>query len=423
MTPEQFASHRHPSLLRLVAIVFLPFATGYGLAYFFRTVNALIAPNLVAEIGLTAADLGLLTSVFFLMFAATQLPLGLCLDRFGPRRTQSVLLLVAALGAALFALSEGRLGLTLGRALIGVGSAGGLMSGLKALALWFPRERLPLVNAFYLACGGLGALAATAPLEAVLHFLHWRQAFLLLAVAGVGIALTIFTVVPEARAGEPVARLSRQLADFRLIYRDPLFWRLTPLVATAGGSSMAIQSLWAGPWLRDVAHFDRGAVASHLFSMTAALTAGLLLAGVAADFVRRHGITVRAVMGASVVALLAIEACILLELTALGHALWMGFGFFGNMSSLAFAVLAQHFPREMVGRANTALNVVTISTAFAVQYAIGAVIDLWPVTADGGFAAAGYGAGFGAVAVLQMLALAWFVSRRHIAPKPISAPS
>ena len=127
---------------RLIAIVFLPFAAGYYLSYLFRSINAPISAHLTSDLTLGAADLGLLTSVYFLTFAAAQIPIGVLLDRYGPRRIQSMLLLVAAAGAALFGMAETFVGLGLARAMIGLGVAAALMAGLKAIVLWFPRERV-----------------------------------------------------------------------------------------------------------------------------------------------------------------------------------------------------------------------------------------------------------------------------------------
>jgi MFS family permease len=409
MTPRKLDAPDGIGLARIAATVFAPFACGYFLSYFFRTVNAVIAPNLASDIGLGAADLGFLTAAYFLAFAAAQLPIGVALDRFGPRRTQAALLLSMALGAGIFSAGENGAVLTAGRALIGLGAAGGLMSGLKAIALWFPSERLPRINAFYLAIGGLGALASTAPVEAALHVVHWRELFALLAALTAAVAALIFLTVPERASAAPQTNLGQQLRDLGQIYRDRLFWRVTPLMATAAGTSMAIQSLWAGPWLRDVGGFDRAGVAGRLLLMTMALTAGLLLSGFFADLGRRHGLSLTAVIGLSVVAFLAFQVGIMLELTAVTAFLWMGFGFFGNMTSLAFALFAQHFPLALTGRANTSANTVAILTAFSVQYLIGAAIDLWPRGPDGTYASEGYLVGFGVMFALQVAALIWFL--------------
>ena len=151
----------------LIRILF-PFALGYYLSYFFRVVNAVLSPDLVAEFGLSADDLGLLTASYFITFAAAQLPLGLLLDRYGPRRIEASLLLFAALGALVFALGENRLQLIIGRGLIGFGVSACLMAAFKAFTQWFPPERLPLINGIIMASGGLGALTATLPVQSAL---------------------------------------------------------------------------------------------------------------------------------------------------------------------------------------------------------------------------------------------------------------
>ena len=159
---------------RLVLCVLLPFAAGYYLSYLFRCINALIAGDLAAELGLGAADLGLLTSVYFLVFAAVMLPCGVLLDRYGPRLVDSTLLVVAAAGSLLFAVADSVASLLVGRALIGLGVAVGLMAGLKAIVLWFPPERVALANGCYIMLGALGALSATGPAETVVQALGWR---------------------------------------------------------------------------------------------------------------------------------------------------------------------------------------------------------------------------------------------------------
>ena len=170
----------HPlTLLR----VFLPFAAGYFVSYLYRVVNAVIAPDLVADIGVGPSALGLLTATYFISFASFQLPLGVLLDRFGPRKVEAALLLFAALGAFIFARAESLTGLITGRAFIGFGVSACLMAAFKAYTLWFPREKWPLINGFQMAAGGLGALAATSPVEATLQFTDWRGVFMGLALS------------------------------------------------------------------------------------------------------------------------------------------------------------------------------------------------------------------------------------------------
>ena len=206
------------SRARLIVCVLLPFAAGYYLSYLFRTINALIADDLAAELNLTAADLGFLTSIYFLVFAAAQLPFGALLDRHGPKIIQSALLLLASAGALLFALADGLLGLVVGRALLGLGVALALMAGFKAIVVWFPPERVALANGWLVMLGALGAVTATAPAELVVNAIGWRGLFAVLAGLSALAALLVLFAVPERGSGasansaspsEPLGRLPR----------------------------------------------------------------------------------------------------------------------------------------------------------------------------------------------------------------------
>jgi len=276
--------------LRLLARVFVPFACGYFFSYFFRVVNAVISPDLVRDAGVDANRLGLLTSAYFLAFAAAQLPLGLALDRFGPRRVNASLLVVAAAGALVFGTSDSLGGLATGRALIGFGVSGCLMASLKAFSLWFPMTRFATVNGWLLAIGGLGALSASAPVEAALRLTDWRHLFDGLAAATFVAAMLVFFVVPERAESQPRASIGELVGGFRTIYGDPVFWRIGIISMTVQAVFLATQGLWAAPWLRDVAGYDRTAVAGILFAMAIATSAGFASSGIAADRLARRGI-------------------------------------------------------------------------------------------------------------------------------------
>ena len=182
---------------RLIVGVLLPFAAGYHLSYVFRTINALIVDQLSEEIGISPAALGLLTSMYFLVMVAVQLPIGALLDRHGPRRLQVVLLPITALGAVVFALADSVPGLLIGRLLIGLGVSAALMAGLKAASLWFPPERIGMANGLLVMAGSLGAVMAAVPIQALIGMVGWRPVFLLLAVLATFAAATIFVVVPR----------------------------------------------------------------------------------------------------------------------------------------------------------------------------------------------------------------------------------
>src|SRR3954469_25653653 len=282
-----------PVAWRLVARVFLPFAAGYYLSYLFRTINALISGHLISDTGLGTADLGLLTSVYFLVFAAAQIPIGILLDRFGPRRVQSALLLVAAAGAGLFAVSTGLPTLLISRAMIGLGVAAALTAGLKSIVLWFPRERVALLNGYMIMLGSLGAVTATAPAEHLLAWMSWRQLFEILAAATGATALLIYVVVPERVIIPSSASIPATLST---VFGDRRFWRIAPLSATCVGSAWSLQGLWGAPWLTDVEGFDRAGLVEQLFTMSLALCGGAWLFGTLVHCIKRRGVGAEAVL-------------------------------------------------------------------------------------------------------------------------------
>lgn len=230
-----------PGRALLIVRVFLPFALGYFLSYLYRTVNVVIGPNLVDELGFDAGGLGLLTSAYFIAFAAAQLPLGFFLDSHGPRRTEVVLLIVAAAGALVFSFSEGLWGLMLGRAMIGFGVAACLMAAFKAMVEWFPADKLPMANGFIMASGGLGALTATAPTQFLVAEVGWRYGFVALAIATLVAALILWTVVPEPErtreTGGESGGVVKRFGGLRQIYGNLAFWRIAPITALSRARS------------------------------------------------------------------------------------------------------------------------------------------------------------------------------------------
>ena len=391
---------------RLILFVFLPFAAGFYLSYLFRTINALISGELTSDLALGAADLGLLTAVYFLTFGAGQIPIGVMLDRYGPRRVQSVLLLVAAAGAALFAMSERFATLVFARALIGLGVAAGLMAGLKAIVLWFPRERVATVNGYMVMIGALGAVTATAPAELVLARIGWRGLFELLAIATAATAVVIYFVVPEARSTASAAK-GLAAVGLKTIYADARFWKLAPLSATCIGSAWALQGLWAAPWLTDVEGIDRPALVRHLFIMAVALGAGAVLLGTAADRLARRGIGPEGLMAILAATLIAAQLTLILPLPIPSYLGWSVVAAAGAGTVVSYAIVAEYFPKELAGRANGALNVFHLGGAFVLQYSTGLIVQQWAAE-SGQYPATAYRAAFAVNVALQILALIWF---------------
>jgi predicted MFS family arabinose efflux permease len=403
--------------------VFAAFALAYYLSYFYRVVNAVIAPNLIRELQIGPADLGLLTSTYFITFALFQLPLGVLLDRFGPRRVESLLLLFAAAGAMTFGLAERLPGLSLGRALIGLGVSSGYMAAIKAFTLWFPPNQWPRINGLHLAAGGLGALSATLPVEYLLGWTGWRGVFLILGFLTFMVAAAIFWTVPEKKTEAAHLRLRDQIKGVVHIFTSPLFWKVAPLVTLSQATGMAIQGLWAGPWLRDIAGLDRLQMAGVLFWISVAMTAGFMGIGFLTEKLNRVGIKPLTTGIWSIVFFLVVQALLIPSSGAWSVPLWILFGLTGTSGTVFYPALTLHFPAHLAGRVTTGLNVLVFSFTFLAQWGIGAIIGLYPRTASGGYSPQGYQTAFAVLLSLQGLALLWyfFIHRKQPSRSAVGA--
>ncbi len=390
--------------------LFLPFAAGYFLSYLFRTVNAVIGPVLASELALPDNALGLLTSTYFLAFGLAQLPLGILLDRYGPRRVEAGLLLIAGLGAMIFALAETLSGLAIGRALIGLGVAACLMASFKAFALWFPPERHASLTGWVMASGGLGALAASKPLELALGFAGWREIVIAVAIITVAVALLIWKQIPDPAQAAHGADLATQLKGVRQIFASGFFWRFGMMGLFMTGGFMAVQGLWASRWMSVMEHLERGEIAARLTWMGLAMLAGFLFMGFFATRLAQRGVTHDRLYRVSMVIAVAVFA-LLTEFPASGVLMWILLGFCFSLSNVAYSLVAQSFPSTLAGRANTALNLLVFAGAFGLQWGIGIEVDA--LQAAGWSTADAYRATFRTLLGGQVLALIWLLAGRR----------
>lgn len=403
---------------RLIAGVILPFSCGYLISYLFRTVNSVIAPDLIAELKLDEAGLGLITSAYLYAFTLFQLPLGLLLDRYGPRRTHAVLLSIAAFGSFLFALGPGPLTLTVSRAVIGLGLSGGLMAAFKANALWLPPARVPLANSIVVAFGGLGVFAATAPSDWMANTFGWRSLFYVLAAVTFLVAILVYWLAPHGNGTpEHAARAPKswraQLRDIGPILATRTFWSIAPMVAFVAGGFIAIQSLWTARWLTDVRLLDRGAVAGNLMVMAVTFSAGSLIVGVLADWAHRRGFGLKPIMVWGFCLLAAAELGLILDVPLPAWLLVGALGLAGTSANLAYVMLGDQFGPALAGRAQTSLNLLLFLAAALIQSGIGWALDLLDAIGFGAGAEIRYAAVFGLTLAVQALSVLWFARTLH----------
>lgn len=385
--------------------VFAPFAVGYFLSYLLRNANAVISPELRGDLGLTAADLGLLTSAYLLAFGAFQLPLGILLDRYGPRRVEAALLLICAAGCALFAAGTALPQLAVARALIGLGVSACLMASFKAFSLWFPIERQASLNAAIMAAGGLGALAASSPLGALLPVLGWRGIFYALAALALIVAALIFTT-PDKPAAAGRESLRQQLAGLAGIFGSRAFWRFAPQTALIVGGFMALQGLWAVPWLMTVEGLTREQAAFHLSLMAGAMLVGFLGIAFFVQRLARAGLPPARLLALGMAGGLLATLGIVLGIGP-GWLLWPVLGLVFSVGNLAYALLSQQFPLALAGRANTALNLGAFVGAFGIQWLFGVAVDAGQ--AAGLAAPDAFRASLAGLLVMQAAGWGWYV--------------
>ncbi|MDC0093878.1 MFS transporter [Alphaproteobacteria bacterium] len=378
-----------------VIFIFLPFACGYFLSYLYRSTNAVLAPYLSNDLNLNAEQLGLITSAYFLTFGLFQLPLGVLLDKFGARKVQSILFLIAATGAILFSLGNDVWSLVTARGLIGLGVSGALMAAFKAFAVWFPKERLPLLIGLFMSAGGMGAIVASTPLEMAMQVTDWRGVYLFLGVATIVVGLLIFFVVPEKREDSNNEKPLPVLKVLKNIYTSYAFWRIGPLSGIAGGTGLAILGLWAGPWLSDIGKFNKNEIANILFISTIMMTIGTTSLGIITDYLRKFHVSPVGVMGGALFVFIIPLTIITFGIMPKAIWPWVVLSITSLAATLAYAGLSQHFPTSYAARASTAINLICFLMAFIAQYAIGFIMQVVEPGKQSGYSIKAYQAGFG----------------------------
>ena len=339
------------------------------------------------------------------------------LDRYGPRRVNATLLMVAAAGGLWFSLAGSTTGLTLARALIGLGVSGCLMSSFSAFALWYPAERLATMNGIAFASGMLGAIMVTVPLEVVLRVLHWREVFYVIVGLTVAASLVLFTVVPEKSSarpeGKPVAPLAAQLREFSSLARDPAFWRMALCIGSSQLTAVSLGTLWVATWLRDVAGYTQAEVAQALLLFNFAMIAGYLGFGRVSDRMTRQGRSTLPLLVGGVAAASLCLGLLVLGVRSGAIALWCAFFCLTTAVVLSYSLFSRRYPKEMAGRVNSALNVAVFIGMFSGQWAVGLVLNLWPPTAIG-YAPEAYGWALGGLWLVQAGGLAWLWRGRRL---------
>jgi MFS family permease len=358
---------------RTAIAVFLAFAFAYFFSALLRAITATLSPTLTQEFVLSAQELGLLGGGYFLGFAATQLPLGTWLDRYGPKKVILSFLLVAVAGCLAFSLATSFSGLMAARVLCGVGVSACLMAPLTGFRRWLDPTAQLRANSWMLMTGSFGMVASTLPVQWLVPVLGWRPLFWILAIAiGVSMAVIAWKVPRwEAAAPEPGGRSG----SYAQVWSHPYFRRMTPIGFFSYGGMIAIQTLWAGPWMVRVTGYAPLEAATGLFIINISMLCTFWTWGMLNPWLARRGMTTDRLIALGLPLSFLVLATIIIAGPNAGAGAWALFCITSTFVSLAQPAVGMVFSTALAGRALSAYNLVIFGGVFVMQWGIGLLID------------------------------------------------
>ena len=362
---------------RQAITVFFVFAFGYFLSCLLRAITATLSPVLTLEFELMAADLGLLAGGYFLGFASMQIPLGYLLDKFGPKKIVSSFLLIAFIGTVSFALAENFSGLLISRILIGVGVSACLMAPLTGYRIWFAENQQQRANSWMLMIASLGFLSSTLPVQLLLPALGWRWLFGGIAALILISLFLMLAFIPkwDHQNDESLENPVRQgsLSD---VWKNKFFISVIPMGLFNYGGLMAIQTLWAGPWMIRVAGYTPLESATGLFWINITMLISFFLWGYFLPRITNLGFSALKILKLG----LPVSFLIMLTIIILGSKAGAFYITLFILSSIFLSVtqpaVGLSFQSHLAGKALTSFNLLIFLGTFIMQWVMGLVIDL-----------------------------------------------
>jgi sugar phosphate permease len=373
------------------------------ISMFFRVSMAVVSSDLTSDLGFGAAELGVISGIFFYVFACAQIPLGSLLDRFGGRIIIFILGIVTTGGSLLFACASGYPDAVAGRALLGLGTAAVLMGSLKIYTNWFPPQEFARVSGFMIAVGNLGSIGATKPLEYVISHFGWRPTFVAASIVQLAVTLAVFLVTSDApddrkfvsapAAAENPGTNSSIFRVWKLFFTSPAFWLVSMTAFFWYANYMVLLALWGGPYLREVLGLDGSAAGTLLLCISFGYICGSLLLGKVIDLVG-GSLTTTMVIG-QLILLLAMTAMLgpaeLVSRTVLALIFFV-IGLASASGVLIYPLARNLVPHRFAATAMTFVNFFLLLGAAAAQHAMGLYIHSFPRGASGYPATAYHGA-------------------------------
>jgi len=350
---------------------------------FYRVSNAIIAPQLQVEFSITSEQLGLLSAAFFYAFAFAQIPLALFLDRLGARLIMSGLSLLGALGAWIFAGSNGLGTGVIGRMLLGLGMAGNLMGSLKLFTAWFSPRQFATLSGVLLAIGTIGNMVAATPLALLMNALGWRLSFTIIGCTTAFLSVVFFLVVRDSPAGVALGEEKSQeaygvLSMIGLLLGRREYWLISTGTFFRYGVFVAIQGLWAGPYLIKGLGFSPVEAGNILLLLNIGLVVGSPLGGWLSDRVLNSRKTA-VILGLMVMSLtlFALSLGFFKDNLLMLGVIFFFLGVSSGFGIIMYAHIKEWVPAEMQGMAFTGVNLFTMLGAAVFMQGMGWVLDQW----------------------------------------------
>jgi MFS family permease len=362
---------------RQAITVFFVFAFGYFLSCLLRAITATLSPVLTLEFELMAADLGLLAGGYFLGFASMQIPLGYLLDKFGPKKIVSSFLLIALIGTSSFALAQSFSGLLISRILIGIGVSACLMAPLTGYRIWFAENQQQRANSWMLMIASLGFLSSTLPVQLLLPSFGWRWIFGGIAILILVSIILMLAFIPKWNHQRNVS-LKNPVRQGSLtdVWKDKFFISVIPMGLFNYGGLMAIQTLWAGPWMIRVAGYTPLESATGLFWINITMLISFFLWGYFLPRITSLGFSALKILKLG----LPISFFVMLMIIFLGPKAGAFYITLFILSSIFLSVtqpaVGLSFPSYLAGKALTSFNLLIFLGTFIMQWLMGLVIDL-----------------------------------------------
>ena len=355
-------------------LIFSVFAFGFFISNLLRSITATLTPALSTEFNLSAANLGLLAGGYFLGFSLMQIPTGMLLDRFGPKKVIGYLLIIALIGTISFAFAKSFAGLLISRIFIGVGVAACLMGPLTGYRVWFEEKYQQRANSWMLMVANFGFVASTLPVQILLPIIGWRSIFLIIASLILISIILISILIPswETKRGEDQ---NNNLQNLSYIWKNKFFISLVPLAFFNYGGVQAIQTLWAGPWMLNVTGYDAIQSATGLFWINVTMLFSFLIWGYFLPKLSSQGIDSMKIVKFTLPVSYIILFLIIIMGDKAGATMFTLYILSSIVISLTQPAIALNFPTKLAGKSLTSFNVFLFSGTFFVQWIIGLIID------------------------------------------------